>query len=278
MGEPSKAMRGRVGRGADRLKEGATVARERGRRQLSRCARLDVPWARCRPARVVRETIQRFVLDPMMSYYTRRKVSGRERFDGLDAPVVFVANHSSHMDTPAILRALPWKWRHRTAVAAAADYFYRDRRIAGLVSLLFNTVPVLRQGGGDGELAHIDKLLDDRWNLLLFPEGTRSRVGRLKRMRPGAAVLAARHDSAIVPIHVTGTGDAMPPGRVWPRRKLWQRRYPVRIAFGDPILPLEGESARDVTGRVEHFFEEQGEPVDRLRTPIPELAGVGEPH
>jgi hypothetical protein len=120
MGEPSKDLRGRVGRGADRLKEGANVARERGR-QIGRCARLDVPWARCRPARVFRETIQRFLLEPLMRYYTRRKVSGRERFDDLDAPLVFVANHSSHLDTPTILRALPWKWRHRTAVGAAAD-------------------------------------------------------------------------------------------------------------------------------------------------------------
>jgi 1-acyl-sn-glycerol-3-phosphate acyltransferase len=277
MREPSNGMRGRVGRGADRLKEGASAARERGR-QISRCARLDVPWARCRPARVLRETIQRFLLDPIMTYYTRRKVSGRERFEDLDAPLVFVANHSSHMDTPAILRALPWKWRHRTAVAAAADYFYRDRRIAGLVSLLFNTVPVQRGGGGDGELAHIDKLLDDRWNLLLFPEGTRSRAGRRQRMRSGAAVLAARHGSVIVPIHVTGTGDAMPPGQVWPRRKLWRRRYPVQIAFGDPIRPAAGESAREVTARVEEFFARRGEPVERSPQPTRELAGAGHPH
>jgi 1-acyl-sn-glycerol-3-phosphate acyltransferase len=274
MAESSRDLRGRVGRGADRLKEGATVARERGR-QISRCARLDVSWARCRPARLVRETIQRFLLEPLMTYYTRRKVSGRERFDDLNAPLVFVANHSSHLDTPTILRALPWKWRHRTAVAAAADYFYRDRRIASLVSLLFNTVPVQREGGGDGELAHIDKLLDDRWNLLLFPEGTRSRAGRLKRMRSGAAVLAARHDSVIVPIHVTGTRDAMPPGRVWPRRKLWRRRYPVQIAFGDPIRPVDGESAREVTARVQKFFEQQAEPVNGSPKPTRELARVG---
>ena len=278
MGEQPTDLRGRVGCGADRLKEGATVARERGRR-ISRSSRLDVPWARCRPARVVRETFQRFVLEPLMSYYTRRRVSGRERFDGLDAPLVFVANHCSHLDTPTILRALPWKWRHRTAVAAAADYFYRDRRIASLVSLLFNTVPVQRKGGGgDGELAHIDKLLDDRWNLLLFPEGTRSRAGRLKRLRSGAAVLAARHGSTIMPIHVTGTGAVMPPGQLWPRRKLWRRRYPVQIAFGDPIRPVDGETARDVTRRVEDFFAQQGEPVEPSRRRTRQLAGVGESH
>jgi 1-acyl-sn-glycerol-3-phosphate acyltransferase len=278
MGETSKELRERVGRGAGKLKDGASVAAERGRKLGSRCAKLDVAWARRRPARAVRETIQSFILDPLMSYYTRRRVSGREGFDGLDAPVVFVANHSSHLDTPTILRALPWKWRQRTLVAAAADYFYRDRRIASLVSLLFNTIPIARDGGGNGELEHVDRLLDDRWNLLLFPEGTRSRQGRIKRLRSGAALLAKRHHSAIVPIFISGTNDVMPPGRVWPRRKLWRRRYPVRIAFGDPIRPLDDESPRQLTERVEEFFESQAEPVVRRTTPERELAGAGEAH
>jgi len=278
MGENSNDLRGRVGRGAGKLKDGASVAAERGRKLGSRCAKLDVAWARRRPARAVRETIQSFILDPLMSYYTRRRVSGREGFDGLDAPVVFVANHSSHLDTPTILRALPWKWRQRTLVAAAADYFYRDRRIASLVSLLFNTIPIARDGGGNGELDHVDRLLDDRWNLLLFPEGTRSRQGRIKRLRSGAALLAKRHHSAIVPIFISGTNAVMLPGRVWPRRKLWRRRYPVRIAFGDPIRPLDDESPRQLTERVEEFFESQAEPVVRRTTPERELAGAGEAH
>jgi len=278
MGENSNDLRGRVGRGAGKLKDGASVAAERGRKLGSRCAKLDVAWARRRPARAVRETIQSFILDPLMSYYTRRRVSGREGFDGLDAPVVFVANHSSHLDTPTILRALPWKWRQRTLVAAAADYFYRDRRIASLVSLLLNTIPIARDGGGNGELDHVDRLLDDRWNLLLFPEGTRSRQGRIKRLRSGAALLAKRHHSAIVPIFISGTNAVMPPGRVWPRRKLWRRRYPVRIAFGDPIRPLDDESPRQLTERVEEFFEAQAEPVVRRTTPERELAGAGEAH
>ena len=71
------------------------------------CAKADVPWARSRLARVLRELILVDVLGPTMDLYTRRRVRGTEHLDGLEAPVVFVANHSSHMDTPAILRALP---------------------------------------------------------------------------------------------------------------------------------------------------------------------------
>jgi 1-acyl-sn-glycerol-3-phosphate acyltransferase len=244
---------------AERLKESARGARARGREIGGRCAQLDVSWARCRTARLVRESIQRFLLDPILTYYTRRRLSGRERCDAIEPPVLFVANHSSHIDTPIILRALPWKWRHRTAVAAAADYFYRDRRVAQLVSLVFNTVPVRRQGGGMEDLAHVDHLLDERWNLLLYPEGTRSREGAVGRLHSGAAVLAGAHGLAIVPIYVTGTREAMPPGQAWPRRRPWRRRHPVRVVFGEPIRPAEGEGGDGVMDRVQAFFDAQEE-------------------
>jgi 1-acyl-sn-glycerol-3-phosphate acyltransferase len=242
---------------AERLRESARGAAERGR-EIGRCAQLDVSWARCRTARLLRESIQRLLLDPILTYYTRRRLAGRERCDGIEPPVVFVANHSSHIDTPIILRALPWRWRHRTAVAAAADYFYRDRRVARLVSLVFNTVPVRRQGGGMEDLAHVDHLLDERWNLLLYPEGTRSREGAVGRLHSGAAVLAGAHGLAIVPIYVTGTREAMPPGQAWPRRRPWRRRHAVRVVFGEPIRPAAGEGGGDrVMDRVQAFFDAQ---------------------
>jgi hypothetical protein len=49
----------------------------------------------------------------------------------------------------------------------------------------------------------------------------------------------------------------------------------VQIAFGDPIRPVDGESAREVTARVQEFFEQQDEPVDGSRKPTRELAAVG---
>jgi 1-acyl-sn-glycerol-3-phosphate acyltransferase len=249
-----------MGRHADRVRAGVSEARERGR-EIGRCAQLDVPWARCRVARALRESIQRLILDPALTYYTRRRLSGRERVRRLKPPVVFVANHSSHIDTPIILRALPWTWRHRTAVAAAADYFYRDRRIARLVSLVFNTVPVRRDGGGMSDLAHVERLLDDRWNLLVYPAGTRSADGSAGRLHTGAAVLAAKHDMAIVPIRVTGTREAMPPGQIWPRRRLWRRRHGVGVDFGEPIAPAPVERRHEVIARLQAFFGDAGAPT-----------------
>jgi hypothetical protein len=49
----------------------------------------------------------------------------------------------------------------------------------------------------------------------------------------------------------------MPPGQMWPRRKLWQRRHPVRIAFGDPIRPSTPAERHDAIDHVHAFFEAQ---------------------
>lgn len=236
----------------------AKNAPEMGRELRAAAAQLDIPWARTRLAGAVRENFLRFVLNPTMDYYARRRTTGREKLLTLKGPVILVANHASHMDTPVILSALPRRLRKRTAVAAAADYFYRNRLVAAAVSLFFNTVPIERKGGGGlaKNGSHLDQLLDQGWSLLLYPEGTRSRSGGTGRVRRGAAVLAAAHKLTIVPIRVTGTAEAMPPGRIWPRRlrgTLVSKRHRIDVSFGEPIAPSEDTAA--LIEHVQRYFE-----------------------
>ncbi len=236
----------------------AKSAPEKGRELRAAAAQLDIPWARSWLAGQVRENFQSFILNPTMDYYTRRRTTGREKLTALKGPVILVANHASHIDTPVILAALPRRLRKRTAVAAAADYFYRNRLVAALVSLLFNTVPIERKGGAgiakDG--SHLDTLLDQGWSLLLYPEGTRSRSGGTGRVKRGAAVLAAAHKLSIVPIRVTGTAQAMPPGRLWPKRlhgAVIPKRHRIEVSFGEPIAPTEDTAL--LIERVQRYFE-----------------------
>ena len=241
-----------------RVTDVARNAPAKGRELRAAAAQLDVSWARSFPAGVVRENFMRFVLNPLMDYYAARRATGREKLAQLREPVILVANHASHMDTPVILSALPRRLRKRTAVAAAADYFYRNRLVASVVSLIFNTVPIERKGGGGMAKngSHLDSLLDDGWNLLLYPEGTRSRTGDRGRVRRGAAVLAAAHNLSIVPIRVSGTADAMPPGRMWPRRlrgTIISRRHRIEVSFGEPIPPNPDTAA--LIEKVQSFFE-----------------------
>jgi 1-acyl-sn-glycerol-3-phosphate acyltransferase len=263
-----------------RVTDAARIAPEKGRELRAAAAQLDIPWARSRLAGVARENFQRFALNPAMDYYTRRRTTGREKVASLKGPVIMVANHASHIDTPVILAALPRRLRKRTAVAAAADYFYRNKLVAAIVSLLFNTVPIERKGGGGlaKSGSHLDKLLDQGWSLLLYPEGTRSRSGDTGRVKRGAAVLAANHKLTVVPIRVTGTAEAMPPGRWWPKRlrgPLVSKRHRIEVSFGEPILPTEDTTA--LIERVQRYFEngEGGPSASVYRRP--RLTGAQKP-
>jgi 1-acyl-sn-glycerol-3-phosphate acyltransferase len=256
--------------------DAARAAPARGRELRKAAAQLDIPWARSWLAGVIRENFMRFVLNPLMDYYAARRASGREKLEQVKGPVILVANHASHLDTPVILSALPRRLRKRTVVAAAADYFYRNRVVASLVSLIFNTVPIERHRGGGMSKngGHLDQLLDQGWNLLLYPEGTRSRDGMPGPLRRGAAVLAASHNLTIVPIRVTGTAEAMPPGRFWPRRrrdKPVPRRHRIEVSFGEPITATGDADA--VMEYVRNFFHNGS--ASPYRSPYRRRAAAG---
>jgi len=234
-----------------------------GRDARTALDRMDVAWARSLPARAARELFLVGVLGPLMDLYTRRQVRGREYLDGVAGPAILVANHTSHMDTPTILRSLPRRMRRRTAVCAAADYFYRSRPLALGASLGFGTVPIQRHGGGidPTSTAHLDALIADGWTLVMFAEGTRSRDGSVARLRTGAAVLAERHGVPIIPVHVDGTHDAMPVGQGWPKRaraRFASRRHPVEVRFGRPLRRRDGEDRLGLMERVRLFLAESG--------------------
>ncbi len=201
-------------------------------------------WSR-RPAAVAaREVAQKAGLEPLFRSQVRPTVEGLDVLGRVRPPVIFVANHASHLDTPLILLSLPDAWRRRTAVAAAADYFFDTWWRAVGSALVFNTFPIERRGGSMA--ATPGEVLDDGWNLVVYPEGTRSTDGWVSRFRMGAAWLAVEHQVPVVPVAHRGTFAAMPRGQGWPS----PGRRRVRLRFGEALRPAEGESVRDFAERV----------------------------
>lgn len=120
-------------------------------------------------------------------------LSGGLRVHGASAlpsgPCVIVANHRSHADTVALLAAVPA--RRRPAVAAAADYWFCGGARPWICQALCAAFPVRRAGGGSADLAAAARLLAAGRDVIVFPEGTRSRDGRTGEFHRGAARLAA---------------------------------------------------------------------------------------
>ncbi|MGH3360855.1 MAG: lysophospholipid acyltransferase family protein [Nocardioides sp.] len=201
-------------------------------------------WARRKPGRVAREIAQKGGLEPVFRSQVRTHVEGLDILSRIEGPVLFVANHASHLDTPLILLSLPDEWRRRTAVAAAADYFFDTWWRAVGSALLFNTFPIDRRSGSLS--ATPGEVLADGWSLVIFPEGTRSPDGWMGRFRMGAAFLACEYDVPVVPIAHRGTFAAMPRGQGWPS----PGRRQLTVRFGDPLHPRPEESPRDFAPRV----------------------------
>ena len=201
-------------------------------------------WSRRRPARYAREVAQKGALEPLMRSQVRRRVEGLDVLSRIDGPVIFAANHASHLDTPLILLSLPDEWRRRTAVAAAADYFFDTWWRAVGSAIVFNTFPIDRRGGSMATTP--GEVLADGWSLVIFPEGTRSKDGWVGRFQLGAAYLAVQHGVPVVPVAHRGTFAAMPRGQGWPS----PGRRQLTVRFGEPLQPGEGESARDFAPRI----------------------------
>lgn len=209
----------------------------------------ETDWARKYPARLARAVILDDVLRPVVRALASPTVHGLDRIADLEAPAIFASNHHSHVDTPLLLTSLPEKFRHKTLVAAAADYFF-DRRAKGAISaLVLGAIPIerLRVNRRSADLAA--DLLGDGWSLVIFPEGGRSPDGWAQDFRAGAAYLAIRCGRPLVPIHVAGSRRVQKKGDKFP--KPVARGQGVQVTFGTPLRPWEGEDARRLAARLE---------------------------
>jgi 1-acyl-sn-glycerol-3-phosphate acyltransferase len=216
---------------------------------------LDYPtaWGRGYLARGVRALIQRFFLGPYGRYLSTLEVRGTENLQG-GGPLIFVANHVSHVDTILLLTALPDDLRRRTVVAAAMDSFFMSYGRAFRTVLAFNAIPVdrLKVNRRSAQLAL--ELVQDGWNLLIYPEGGRSPDGRLQEFKGGAAYLAERSRSTVVPTYIHDSGWLQ--ARRYAKAPVFteapqHRRHHVVITFGEPLRCGEGENMRHFGARIE---------------------------
>ena len=207
----------------------------------------DTAWARTPAARVVRRILHELVLEPAVAVIadpTRRGLDRLEHLDG-DQPLIFVANHHSHVDTPLLLRRLPRPWRTKIFVGAAADYFFPNRITATASALALNAIPIERTKVNRRSALHAASLIDGGWSMLIYPEGGRSPDGWGQEFKGGAAYLAIRGGVPIVPVYLTGTDQIMAKGKRFPT--------PGRctMTFGPPLHPQPGEDARRMAQRIE---------------------------
>ena len=221
---------------------------------------VDVPaWNRSWPVKLVRRLSHATWIVPLTRLFAHARVEGLEHLKSLDGPVVFAANHQSHMDVPVIISALPGRWRVRVAPAMLKEFFTAHFHPAThtwrqwftnslnyyLACFYFNTFPIpQREAGARHTLQYMGELTGGGWSILLFPEGVRSPTGDIKPFRGGIGMIASRLDVPVIPVRIDDVDKLLPIGShfVRPGR--------VRVAFGAP-LRLHGDDYAALARKVE---------------------------
>lgn len=191
------------------------------------------------------------VVTPLATAIWRPEVVGAHHVPA-SGPVILASNHRSFIDSVVIPLTSP----RQVAFLAKAEYF-TGTGVKGWISREWfegvGSIPVDRddtraaQKSLDAALAHLRK----GGAFGIYPEGTRSRDGRLYRGRTGVAWLALQAQCPVVPVGLQGTQDIQPVGARFPRRAK------VRVEFGEPIhvagrfdgVP-QGRARRELTDEV----------------------------
>ncbi|MDE3094067.1 MAG: 1-acyl-sn-glycerol-3-phosphate acyltransferase [Acidobacteriota bacterium] len=226
---------------------------------------LDFPtkWGRGYVARFVRNLYWKYYITPLILRMSTLSVVGLEHVEAR-APLIFVANHNSHLDTPLLLSALPPKVRQRTIVAAAMDNFFMTTMKAFRTVLVFNAIPIDRHRINRRSSQLALELVEDHWNLLLYPEGGRSPDGNLQEFKGGAAYLAERSKAYVIPTYIHEAGYLRGPKYAKAPQYTQnpsERRHHVVVTFGEPLRAEPSENIRRFGARIEEAVAELGRNV-----------------
>ena len=162
-------------------------------------------------------SIAKVILKVLFAVGLRLHVEGEDNIPK-DGPLFIASNHLSLLDPPVI------------GVAATRKVHFMAKQelfvpILGDLYKILGAFPVRRGGADRAAIKHGIDILKDNKVLAIFPEGTRSKTGKLGKAEPGALMMASKVLATIVPCCVIGT-DYKRQGRIWPK---------VTVRFGKPI-------------------------------------------
>ncbi|MGD0831429.1 MAG: AMP-binding protein [Terracidiphilus sp.] len=219
-------------------------------------------WPWLLPVRWLRIGFLEAVVRPLVWLLANPRVVAPE-LPGCEAPMLIVANHVTAYDGPLVEYALPVALRRRIAAAMSGEmleeyrHFRNPERPAGkrgfyppgplfylLLTALFNVFPLPRRRNFQRSFAHAGGLMDHGYNVLVFPEGTRSAAGTLAHFRGGIGLLVKESGAMVLPVGLRGLGELKVGGRSW------IRSGKIEVHVGQPIRFAPEESEAAITERL----------------------------
>ncbi len=196
----------------------------------------------------------------MYAGYFRWQVFNAERVP-LKGGVIIASNNASFLDPPLVGSAL-----RRDINYLARESLFRYPGIGALLRS-WNAVPVDRDGGGAKGLKIILNRLLDGNGIILFPEGTRTKDGKLQPARSGIGLIVIKSEAVVVPVRTFGTFECY--------NRKWKFHLPKRLAvkYGQPMKfeALRAEAKTCDKTRLKEIYQQV---ADEIMAAIAKL----EPH
>jgi long-chain acyl-CoA synthetase len=215
------------------------------------------PWAW--PISAIRVVFIEVVMRPLIWLLAKPRVV-RETGELPQGPLLVIASHVTAYDGALVLYALPGKLRRRMAVAMSGEMLLDLRRGRNqdsvllnllaplgywLVTALFDVFPLPRLRGFRRSFAHAGEAMDRGYSVLIFPEGSRSRDGKLQSFRQGIGLLAQESRVPVVPVALIGLGE------LCAGNARWFRSGRLEVRLGEAILVDEEAKPEELTARFE---------------------------
>lgn len=160
-----------------------------------------------------------------LKYVNEKTLKNKKQF-------ILIANHNSHMDTMAIMSAIPSRYIHKVHPIAARDFFGGSLFKKILMRYLVNATLIQRDRDDpeNDPIDSMDKMLKKSRSLILFPEGSRGVPGVMTKFKKGLGYLIQRNpEIKVIPVYLDNVY------KILPRGKNLILPYNCSIKFGDPI-------------------------------------------
>jgi long-chain acyl-CoA synthetase len=176
---------------------------------------------------------------------------------------IVAPNHTSHLDTGLVKKALGKDVAEQTVAVAAADYWFDTKYKRAYMNNFTTLVPIERTGSLRQSLRHVTEILNEGYNALIYPEGGRQESGKIAEFKPIIGYLALNQKIGILPIYIWGTYDAFPKGTIIPKGSSIGARIGAKVGrfleYDELRTMTEGvpntEAYRLIAARVQHEIE-----------------------